>query len=60
MRLASRIGRGFWWRLRDVQVLDDDLAVARTRVEDAALLAAILAGEHLDEVALLHLSCIGY
>src|SRR5262249_28730957 len=38
---------------RDVEVLDDDLAVGRPRVADAALLAPILAGEHLPEIALL-------
>src|SRR5262249_2339364 len=41
--------------LRDVQVLDDHRAVTRGRLDDAALLAAVLAGEHLDGVALLHL-----
>jgi hypothetical protein len=29
----------------DVQVLDEDAAVARARLDDAALLAAVLAGE---------------
>src|ERR687887_409857 len=38
--------------LDDVQVLDDDLAVLRARVDDAALLAAVLAAEDVDEVAL--------
>ena len=42
-----------------VQVLDEDAAVARARLDDAALLAAVLAGQDLDEVALLdlHLGC---
>src|SRR5262245_4297098 len=42
-----------------VQVLDDDLALAGQRANNAALLAAVLAGQHLDEVALvdLHLRC---
>src|SRR4029078_7424134 len=38
-----------------VQVLDDDLPVVRARVDDPALLAAILAREHLDPVSLVHL-----
>src|SRR4051794_3233348 len=40
-----------------VEVLDHDLPVARARVEDPSLLPAVLAAEHLDEVALpdLHL-----
>ena len=53
MRVESRIGRGFVWRFSEVEVLDDDPSVARARLEDASLLAAVLAGEHLDEVALL-------
>src|SRR4051794_31255599 len=36
-----------------VQVLDDDLPVARERLEDPPLLAAVLAGEHLDGVTFL-------
>src|SRR4051794_1855854 len=40
---------------RDVEVLDQRLPVGRPRVDDAALLAAVLAGEHLHEVAFLHL-----
>src|SRR3954471_12986064 len=36
--------------LHDVEVLDDDLAVAWARVEDAALLAAVLAAQHLNDV----------
>ena len=34
---------------------DAHAALARARLEDAALLAAVLAADHLDEVALLHL-----
>ena len=42
-----------------VQVLDEHAAVARARLDDPALLAAVLAGEDLDEIALLdlHLRC---
>src|SRR5688500_7095537 len=40
--------------LDDVQVLDHDAALGRARLEDAALLAAILAAQDLDEVAFLH------
>jgi hypothetical protein len=39
--------------LREVEVLDDHAAGARPRLQDPTLLAAVLAGEHLDEVALL-------
>src|SRR5439155_13972078 len=35
-----------------VQVLDDHAALTRARLDYAALLAAVLAGEHLDRVAL--------
>src|SRR4029453_652502 len=38
--------------LDDVEVLDDDLAVPRPRVDDASLLAAVLAAEDVDEIAL--------
>src|SRR5215204_1018133 len=38
--------------LDDVEVLDHDLAVLRTRVDDAALLAAVLAAQNVDDVAL--------
>src|SRR5918998_2965205 len=41
--------------LDDVQVLDEDAALLRPRLQDAALLATVLAAEHLDEIALLHL-----
>ena len=34
--------------LGDGDALDDDLALGRQRAQDDALLAAILAGEHLD------------
>src|SRR5205814_6631363 len=42
-----------------VQVLDDHAALGRARVEDAALLTAVLALDHVDEVALLdfHFRC---
>src|SRR5918994_2076027 len=42
-----------------VQVLDEHTAVARARLDDAALLAAVLPGQDLDQVALLdlHLVC---
>src|SRR6478609_535597 len=43
--------------LEDVQVLDDDLAVTRARLDDPPLLAAVLAGQHLDGVALLEFEC---
>src|SRR3954466_15738307 len=39
-----------------VEVLDDHLPLARARVEDPSLLAAVLAGQHLDGVALLQLA----
>src|SRR5205807_1830119 len=42
-----------------VQVLDDDLPIARARVDDPPLLPAILAGQHLDGVALLQFECNG-
>src|SRR5262249_32207386 len=38
--------------LDDVQVFHDDLLVLRARVDDAALLAAVLAAQDVDEVAL--------
>src|SRR5215211_907779 len=37
--------------LHHVEVLDDDAALLRPRLDDAALLAAVLAGDDLDEVA---------
>src|SRR5438067_13071323 len=37
-----------------VQVLDDHAALAWARLDHAALLAAVLAGEHLNHVALPH------
>src|SRR4051794_39435020 len=37
--------------LDEVQVLDDDLAVARKRLDHAAFLAAVLAAEDVDDVA---------
>src|SRR5438552_1444825 len=48
-RTRSRVALG------DVQVLDDDPALGGTRLDDAASLAAVLAGEHLYEIALPHL-----
>src|SRR5439155_12209670 len=44
-RLRARVA------LDGVQVLDDHATLARTRLEHPALLAAVLAGEHLDEVS---------
>src|SRR5215218_2270546 len=41
--------------LDHVQVLDDDAALFRARLEDPSLLAAILAAQHLHQVALPHL-----
>ena len=41
--------------LDEIQVLDDDAALARACLDDTALLAAVLAGEHLHGVALLDL-----
>jgi hypothetical protein len=41
--------------LDHVQVLDEHAALLRTRLEDTALLAAVLAAQHLDEIALLDL-----
>src|SRR5205807_6894681 len=38
--------------LGDVEVLDDDLAVLRPRVDHSALLASVLAAQYVDEVAL--------
>src|SRR5205823_6449277 len=38
--------------LDEIQVLDDHLAVLRARVDDAALLAAVLAAQDVHEVAL--------
>src|SRR5215210_1778705 len=37
--------------LHHVQVLDDDAALLRARLDDSTLLAAVLAGDDLDEVA---------
>jgi hypothetical protein len=39
---------------RDIQVLDRDPAGTRLRVDDPTLLAAVLAREHLDQIAFLH------
>ena len=41
------------FKLREVEVLDDHAPVTRARLEDPSPLAAVLAGEHLDEIALL-------
>src|SRR5207244_9024913 len=46
--------------LDDVQVLDDHALVPRMRLEHAALLAAVLAGEDVDGVAFLDLHCLHY
>src|SRR5829696_2900712 len=46
--------------LDHVQVLDEHAALLRTRLEDTALLAAVLAAQHLDEIALLDLHGLGY
>src|SRR6476469_6073167 len=40
-----------------VEVLDDHLPVTRACLEDPSLLAAVLAGEHLDGVTLLEFQC---
>src|SRR5262245_6749918 len=46
--------------LDHVQVLDNHAALVRARLEDAALLAAVLAGEDLDEIALLDFHRLGH
>src|SRR5262245_31426747 len=46
--------------LRDVQVLDDDPALGRTCLDDPAPLSAVLSGEHLHRVALLHLHLLSH
>ena len=47
IREASRIGARLAVPLDEVEVLDDDATLTRARLDDAALLAAVLAGEHL-------------
>jgi hypothetical protein len=43
-----------------VQVLDEDAALLRARLENTTLLAAVLAAQHLDEIALLDLHGLGH
>ena len=43
-----------------VHVLDEDAPELRVRLEDAALLAAVLALHHLDGVALANLQCLSH
>jgi hypothetical protein len=47
--VVSRIGRGFVCRFARFRFSTITLAVTRARLEDPSLLAAVLAGEHLDE-----------
>ena len=53
IRDESRIGRGFVCRLARLRFSTITRRVTRPRLDDPSLLAAVLAGEHLDEVALL-------
>src|SRR5918994_1353408 len=46
--------------LDHVQVLDEHAALLRARLEDTALLAAVLAAQHLDEIAFLDLHRLGH